>query len=292
MTPTAVDLHAHTIRSDGLLSPAALLDEMTALEMSLVAISDHDTLAGYRELRDCGRVGADEARPHVLPAIEINSIARHAPDLPEGELHILGLGVDPDDDALEAALDRQRAARAARISAIVGCLADIGVAVDDHLAETLPADVASAGRPHLARALIRAGHAATVSEAFDRYLAPGRPAYRPGLGMDTRAAIDLIRGAGGIAVLAHFALAPSRPEVIAELRDWGLVGLEVYYSKWDAATVAAMAAAAEAQGLLATAGTDFHGDVAGYPATAALVRPPVGLADRVLGALDRHSVVL
>lgn len=292
MTMTTVDLHAHTIRSDGLLSPAALLDEMRALELSLVAISDHDTLAGYRELRACGRLRPGAPGPRVLPAIEINSIARHAPELPEGELHILGLGVDPENEALEAALDRQRAARAARIAAIVGCLADLGVAVDDHLAETLPADVASAGRPHLARALIRAGHASTVSEAFERYLSPGRPAYRPGLGMDTRAAIDLIRDAGGIPVLAHFALAPSRPEVIAELVDWGLVGLEVYYSKWDAATVAGMAAAADAHGLIATAGTDFHGDVAGYPATAALIRPPADLADRVLGALDRRSVVL
>lgn len=280
--PSRIDFHSHTSRSDGVLPPLRLLDEMAALGMSTVAISDHDTLAAYREIRGAGRT---DGPPLVLPAIEINSVAPEIPGLPEGELHILGLGVDPDDARLETALQRQREARAARIAMIVDRLAEIGRPIDEHLSATLPADVASAGRPHLARALIRAGHAANVPDAFDKFLSPGRPGFIARIGMGPRAAIDFIRGAGGIPVLAHFPEAPELPEVIRQLRGWGLAGLEVYYAKFSPAVVADMAACAAEHELLPTCGSDFHGDTLSYAETLALAPAPPGVAEAVLAAI-------
>lgn len=280
-----IDLHAHTIRSDGLLEPADLYAAMAAAGVGLAAISDHDTLDGYRELVAAGLGDGRDGGPLLVPAVEINSIAPHVPDLPEGELHILGYGVDPDDAVLEAALERQRRARRARLEEMLERLAAAGYPIADQLPHVLTGDVASAGRPHLARAMIRAGYAATIEEAFDLALSPGRPGYVPRVGVGPREAIELIRGAGGIAVLAHFPLALERPEIVDELESWGLVGLEVYYRKFEPRLVERLAMFAAERGLLATAGTDFHGDGMTYTEALARIDPPATVGDRLLEAI-------
>ena len=256
--PSALDLHSHTSRSDGLLSPAALADQAAAAGVRLLAITDHDTLAGVREL--LAGSGPPEGL-EVMPGIEINAVVRDRPDLVESEVHVLGLGVDPEDDELEAALARQRAARRVRFEKMVGRLADLGMAVGPAL-EALPTtdDDDALGRPRLARALISIGAATSVEDAFVRWLSRGRPAYVPREGLGPVAAILAIRRAGGLASLAHFSEAPRLRDVVAELADAGLGGLEVYYRTFDRLTVDAVGAVARSLGLVATGGSDYHGD--------------------------------
>ncbi|HEY7736862.1 MAG TPA: PHP domain-containing protein [Candidatus Limnocylindrales bacterium] len=285
-----VDFHCHTSRSDGVLAPTVLYDQMRVAGLRLASITDHDTLAGFRELRAAGMgMAATETGPELIPAIEINSVAPYIPDLPEGELHILGFGVDPDDTELEAKLENQRIKRRERFAEIVRVLAGLGMPIEEHLPAVMPEDVASAGRPHLARALIRAGHATTVEEAFDLALSPGRPAYVPRVGLGPQAAIETIRAAGGVPSLAHFPLAPDRPEIIDELIGWGLAGLEVHYAKFNPETIARMSAFAESRGLLATGGTDYHGDKGPYPEARAQLHVPDAVGDRLREAVDQAN---
>ncbi len=271
--PATIDLHSHSARSDGLLPPRDLAEAAAAAGIRLLAITDHDTLAGVRELRTSGHVpdGLE-----VLPGIEINAVVRGRPELVESELHVLGLGVDPGDDELEAALGHQREARRVRFGKMVARLAELGLGVEAAL-EALPAtdDDDALGRPRLARALIAIGAATSVEDAFVRWLGRGRPAYVPREGLGPIAAIAAIRRAGGLAALAHFGEAPRMRDVIQELVAAGLGGLEVYYRSFDRPTVEAVLAVARELRLVATGGSDYHGDRETYgEAHARLWVPP------------------
>jgi len=278
--PSTIDLHTHTARSDGLLAPAALVAAAADAGVRLLAITDHDTLAGVRE------VLAADAVPRgleLIPGIELNAITADRLDLRESEVHVLGLGVDPDDEALEATLALQRTRRRVRFERMVRRLRDIARPIDDAL-ERLPAtdDDDALGRPRVARAMIAKGYVGSVEEAFSVYLSRGRPGYVAREGLGPIDAIRAIRAAGGLASLAHFSEAPERLDVIHELREAGLGGLEVYYRTFDAATVEAVAAVASEASLVATGGSDYHGDLESYAATHAQlwVPPEVGRAVR------------
>jgi predicted metal-dependent phosphoesterase TrpH len=285
-----VDLHTHTARSDGVLAPLALYEQMHAWGSTLVAITDHDTLAGARELLAAGLGGAQSAGPRVIVGVEINtsldaavrSVATALPDT--GELHILGLGVDPADATFEALLDAQREGRRNRLDETLARLEELGLPVRDHLPE-VPGGIDALGRPHVARALVAAGHAESVDDAFRRYLEPGGVAYVRRSGIGPQTAIEAIVAAGGIASLAHSAWAPREAPVIDLLRDWGLSALEVYYASWDEATVEAMAHVAHERGLLATGGSDYHGDTGDYATAQAAIHVPPLAGERLLAAL-------
>jgi predicted metal-dependent phosphoesterase TrpH len=272
-TPATLDLHTHTLRSDGLLTPAELAAAAAAAGVRLLAITDHDTLAGVRELR---RDGTVPAGLEVVPGIEINTVVENREHVMEGEVHVLGLGVDPDDEALEAALARQRDARRIRFDLMVLKLRELGMPVDAAL-ETMPAttDEDALGRPRLARALIRTGYADSVEDAFRRHLSRGRPAFVPRQGLGPREAIRAIREAGGLASLAHYAEAPDHLLWLRALVEMGLNGLEVYYRAYDQETVEILRGIAGNLRLVMTGGTDYHGDRETYAeAHAALWIPP------------------
>ncbi len=147
--------------------------------MRLFAIADHDNLAAYRELAAPGAAALPTGL-ELVPAVEINAVTRDLDlDLPEGELHVLGIGVDPDDAAFEAALASQRGARRERFLATVERLREIGKPVDAQVAGIDLAADDALGRPTLARALRDAGHVADVDEAFREVLGHGRPGYVP-----------------------------------------------------------------------------------------------------------------
>jgi predicted metal-dependent phosphoesterase TrpH len=271
--PSTIDLHSHTARSDGILPPADLVRAAAAAGIRLLAITDHDTLAGVRELRAAGTIPAGL---EVLPGIEINAVVHGRPELQENEVHVLGLGVDPDDDALEATLGRQRAARRIRFETMVQRIEALGLRVGPAL-EALPAtnDEDALGRPRLARALIAIGAATTVSDAFDRWLSRGRPGYVPREGVGPVEAIAAIRAAGGLPSLAHFSEAPKLLGIVSELVEEGLGGLEVYYRAFDQPTVDAVGAVARELALVPTGGSDYHGDRETYgEAHASLWVPP------------------
>lgn len=284
-----VDLHSHTRRSDGVTEPLDLYAAAREYGMRLVAITDHDTLAGYRQLRDAGLgTAAGEAGPELLPGVEINTVSSSGWEGSEPgreELHVLGLGVDPDDDEFEAALQLQRERRRERIERLVARLRDLGMPVDAYLEQTLPGSVASAGRPHIGRAMVLAGYAASLDEAMTEWLAPGAPAWIPRQGMDVRQAIAAIRRAGGIPSLAHFPYAPTRLDLLRQLRDLGLGGLEVHYRAFPPDVVTAMAATAASLALVPTGGSDYHGDAMTYAEAQDRTRVPLAVGEGILAAV-------
>ncbi len=226
---STVDLHTHTLRSDGVLQPVELVRAAADSGTRTLAITDHDNLAAYRELI-LGR--ALPAAIELIPGVEINALARGIP-LQDGELHILGFGMDPDDEAFETALARQRAARRVRFEKTVERLREIGLGVDAQLADLDMTRDDALGRPTIGRALIAAGHATSVEDAFRRLIGWGGPAYVPREGMGPREAIEAIRAAGGVPALAHFSEAPEQMPLLRELVEMGLAGLEVYYISFD-----------------------------------------------------------
>lgn len=275
-----IDLHAHTTRSDGVLPPARLASDAAAAGVRLLAITDHDTLAGCREIAEAVPAGLE-----LVPGVEINCVVPGGSGLWEGELHVLGLGVDTDDDAFEAGLARQRDARRVRFGRILERLRELDMPVDAEVALLEPADDDALGRPTVARALVASGHATSVEDAFRRLLGRGMPAYVPRDGLGPAEAITAIRAAGGLAVLAHFSEAPERVAVVRELIAVGLGGLEVHYLAWGAAVVARVGAVADELGLVRTGGTDYHGDVGSYAEAHAGLSVPDEVGERVRARL-------
>lgn len=278
-----VDLHTHTARSDGTSEPLDLVAAASAAGVRTLAITDHDTLAGYRELTEGP---ADGALPlELIPAVEINTVAAAIPGLIEGELHLLGYGIDPDDDAFEALLADQRALRLERFARLIDRLRAIDLSIDEQVEILDRPDAWSLGRPTAARALVAAGHAESVNDAFERILGAGRPGYVAREGIDPLGAIAAIRATGGIAVLAHFSEAVEQRALIAELRDAGLRGLEVHYIGFAPELVAELGAIAASLSLVPTGGSDYHGDLGPYAETHARLSVPDAVANALHEAL-------
>jgi 3',5'-nucleoside bisphosphate phosphatase len=284
---SSVDLHTHTTRSDGVLEPQELVAAASAAGIELLAITDHDSLEGYREVVEAGLVPPGL---ELLPGVEINCLVAQREDLWEGELHVLGLGVDPGDDAFEAVLAGQRASRRIRFAQILERLRELGMPVDREV-EAMSLDQNDAlGRPTVARALVAAGYAQSVEDAFARLLGRGMPAYVARAGVGPIEAIRAIRDAGGLASLAHFSDAAGREALIRELVGAGLGGLEVYHRSFDAETVVSVRAVAERLLLVPTGGTDYHGDLGPYAESHATLWVPPEVADELRRALamSRH----
>jgi predicted metal-dependent phosphoesterase TrpH len=267
---STVDLHTHTLRSDGVLEPVELVRAAAAAGVTTLAITDHDTLAAFRELI-LGR--AMPAPIELIPGVEINALAKGIP-LAEGELHILGFGMDEADEAFEVALATQRSARKVRFERTVEKLRAVGMPIDAHLGHIDLSRDDALGRPTIARALIAAGYATTVEDAFHRIIGWGGPGYVQREGMGPREAIEAIRAAGGVPVLAHFSEAPGQMPLLRELKEIGLAGLEVHYISFDRDTVELVAAVARQLGFVATGGSDYHGDTSTYAEAHAILHVP------------------
>jgi predicted metal-dependent phosphoesterase TrpH len=284
--PSTVDLHAHSTRSDGVLRPEQLIRDVSAAGVRIFSLTDHDTLAGYHDIVAGDAVPAGLT---LIPGVEINALVTGDLGLWEGELHILGFGMDPADAAFEAALGAQRDARRSRFDRTVALLREIGMPIDAQIDGLETGDDDALGRPTIARALIAAGFATSVEDAFSRIIGHGGPGYVRREGLGPEAAIRVIRQAGGLPVLAHFREAPTRPDVLDDLVDAGLGGLEVYYRTFDQATVDAMAALARAKRLVMTGGSDYHGDLGPYAETHARLWVPPEAGDAVLAAIGNRE---
>ena len=281
-SPSTVDLHAHSARSDGVLRPEQLIRDVAAAGVRVFSLTDHDTLAGYHDLIAADAVPNDMT---LIPGVEINALVTRDLGLWEGELHILGFGMDPADAAFEGALVAQRDARRSRFGRTVALLREIGMPIDAQVEGLETGDDDALGRPTIARALIAAGFATSVEDAFSRIIGHGQPGYVRREGLGPEAAIHVIRDAGGLPVLAHFREAPGRLDVIDELVDAGLAGLEVFYRTFDPATVDAMAALASVKGLVMTGGSDYHGDLGPYSETHSRLWVPPEVGDALLAAI-------
>lgn len=285
--PSTIDLHSHTVRSDGVLEPGELVAAAAAAGVRMLAITDHDTLSAYRELRTAGAVpGSLE----LLPGIEINAVVPAGIGVWESEIHVLGFGMDPDDAAFESALAAQREQRQRRFELILARLRELDMPIDDEIALLSHGADDALGRPTVARALVARGHATSVEDAFQRYLGRGLPAYVPRGGLDPAGAIRAIRAAGGLPVLAHFRESVQRIAIVRELVELGLGGLEVYYRSWDRHTVELIGAVARNLRLVATGGTDYHGDLGPYSESHAALWVPPTVAEELRRALQAAGV--
>ena len=247
-----IDLHAHSTASDGTESPAELVRTAVRVGLDVVALTDHDTTAGW-----------DEAAAVVPPGLTLVPGAEISCGRDGVSAHLLGYLFDRRDRALGAELARTRDDRVPRARAMVDKLAAAGVPLtwEQVLARVDPG--ATVGRPHLADALVSAGVVADRTEAFDSYLHRNSPFYVRHRTIDPVAAVRLVRGAGGVSVLAH-AGAHKRgrvlaDEVIAEMAAAGLGGLEVDHPDHDEETRARMRALARALDVLPTGSSDYHG---------------------------------
>lgn len=256
----SIDLHIHSDASDGTLSPAEILDTARELGLGAIAITDHDTLAGSKEAI---RVGIPSSL-RFLTGIEIS--ASPPPSFPcKGSFHILGYGLRLDDPVLNRSIGMFQKARRDRNPRMTERLRELGMDISARELEERFGK-GQIGRPHIARLMMRKGFVGSVDEAFDRYLGRGKPAYVDKHRAGCAEAIEIIRNAGGVPVLAHPSLlnplndAPIE-ELIRTLRNMGMRGIEVFYPEHSPAHVALYADLAERHGLLMTGGTDFHGSV-------------------------------
>lgn len=244
-----IDLHLHSTASDGTLSPAVLVDAAVSARLDLIALSDHDTVGGVE-----GAMAAARGRPvEVIPALEVSSTFGNR------EIHILGYDVDPTETRLARHAVRAADLRAERIRRMTVLLGEQGIEVTmEAVVEAAGPEAYALGRPHLARALVAAGHVGSVPEAFDRYIGDGHPAFLPTRLVNPEEAVGLIRDAGGTAVWAH----PPQDlvdELLPALVGAGLRGLEIYRPRAGADRMLRLEHVARTAGLLRTGGSDWHG---------------------------------
>jgi len=247
------DLHLHSVFSDGTFTPEEIVAHGRRLGFAALALTDHDTVEG------CARMAAACAAAGLefIPGAELTA------ELGEHELHILGYGFDVTDARLNAALTEFQAVRQNRIREMVARINQLGVPLDGAAVFAL-ANCRAPGRPHVARALVEAGHCGSLDEAFERFLKRHRPAWVPKAKMAAREAIQLIHQAGGVAVLAHPGLNQC-DEVIPALVAAGLDGIECYHTRHGAGTAARYLNFVRQYGLLVTGGSDCHGLNKGRP---------------------------
>ena len=246
-----IDLHTHTTASDGTLTPAGLVQAALRDGIDVLAITDHDTVAGIAP----ALTAAAGTGLRVLAGVELAAThGRHG-------LHLLAYGIDPTDSTLTARLHDLAALREERVRDMLELLRGLGVAVQWEQVAALARG--TVGRPHVAQALVEAGYARDTGDAFARYIGNGSPAYLPSARLTVTEAVGLARDAGGAVALAHPMLSLSRHELVAllpALRHAGLTGLEVYHSEHDAAATRYLRELAAEQRLWWTGGSDFHGE--------------------------------
>ncbi len=248
-----IDLHVHTNMSDGSFSPAEVVRLAAQRSLKAIAITDHDTLAGIAEAQAEGsRIGVE-----VITGVEISA------QWDAGILHILGLFVDPDNPELLSVLKYLREGRQARVPKILSKLKDCGVHITtDEMAREAVGGVP--GRPHLATIMVRKGIVSEAQEAFDLYLKKGAPAYVEKTKIPPGDALQVIKAAGGLSVLAHpYSLdeqdAGRIREIIRGFVKQGLDGIEAYYPKHTPEQTKAFEEIAAEFNIVVTGGSDFHG---------------------------------
>ncbi len=241
------DLHCHTAASDGLLSPGDTIRLAVRMGLQAMAITDHDTIDGWSEAQEV----ADKFKFKLVNGIEINT------DWQGKEVHILGYGLNESDPVLQSQLLGIQGMRVERIKGILKKLEVLGMELS--FFEVMQyVNGESAGRPHVAQAMVAHGFVTTVKEAFDQYLRIGSPAYVPRYKLTPTEAIRIIRDAGGVAVIAH----PGSKFIESEIHEWtkvGLQGIEVSHPDHTFEDTIHYGIMAERLGLIATGGSDFHG---------------------------------
>lgn len=249
-----IDLHSHTTVSDGTDTPAELLALARRLGLDVLAVTDHDTF----DHLPAARAAAAREGIQFVPGMELSC------ELDGASVHLLAYGMDPENPALLAAMALIRAGRTERLPRMVAKLTELGVPVTEAEVLAQVGDAPAIGRPHIADALVARGHVASRAEAFERLLADDGPAYVERYHPDVRTGIDLVHGAGGVAVIAH-PWGRSSARVLTEVVLAGLVtehdldGFEVDHEDHTPEQRARLRALADGLGALGTGASDHHG---------------------------------
>jgi hypothetical protein len=244
------DLHLHTHHSDGTRSPKEVIDLARQHDLRIVAISDHDNLAAFYEIK----AYADAQGVTLIPAIELSC------GVDGVDVHVLAYAFDPHDERIDARLRRFRETRQQRGHAMVDKLRSLGYAITAERVEQL-AGGGALGRPHVARALVEKRYVSSVGEAFDRLIGAGKPAYIDKERFDVAEAVALIRDAGGVTSVAHPTLYPDQEHLVPRVLDAGVDGIEVWHPDVNKDDRQRYRNLARFRGALTTGGSDDHGSV-------------------------------
>jgi predicted metal-dependent phosphoesterase TrpH len=245
----SIDIHSHSTASDGQYPAAEVAARAAASGVGVWALTDHDSVAGLDDAREA-------AAAHGLrfvPGIELSAY------LDRREVHILGHFVDRRSAALQQFEDLLAEKRRVRMGEIIHKLAALGVALSPDEIEVFSGGK-TLGRPHVARAMVEKGVVADVKEAFDRYLGEGRPAYVGRYRLTVKEAVELLRGAGGTATIAHPGVSSIGRGDLERMKVWGLAGVEAHHPDHNPSVRKKYLRIAEELDLVPTAGSDFHGE--------------------------------
>jgi predicted metal-dependent phosphoesterase TrpH len=243
------DLHTHSTFSDGVLSPTELIDLAYSRGVRIMALTDHDTIEGLPE------AFATTAR---YPDLTLIAGVEISTDIPGSEIHVVGHFIDWQDEEFQRLLEQMRQSRLGRARKMVEKLGSLGKPVSWERVQSLASEGAI-GRPHIARALLEAGHVATVNEAFDLYLSRNGPAYVQREHLAPAKVVEMITTANGLPTLAHPRDLDGLEELLPQLKTAGLIGMEVYYQDYSPKEVKRLHAVANRFALIPLGGSDYHG---------------------------------
>jgi predicted metal-dependent phosphoesterase TrpH len=264
----SIDLHLHTHHSDGTWSPTDLVNHAISIKMKHIAITDHDSVQGIAEAQDaaCGKLD-------IIPAIEINTIYRHESGKRE-DVHVLGYFIDPSNRELASVLQRQQEARAQHVIDSINAVAAVGIKIDVESVQR-HAGIGSIGRAHITMAIVEAGGATDVNEAWEKFMVRKSEHYVPRNSVSPMDAIRAINAAGGVSSIAHPGKGQHIDALIMQLREQaGLKAIEAYHRIHSVQLVRHFIKLANKNNMLITGGSDCHGPFEDYAPTVGSISVP------------------
>jgi predicted metal-dependent phosphoesterase TrpH len=244
-----IDLHLHTLASDGRLTPTELIQMVVKNGLKTISVTDHDSTEGLAEAYEAAKEFPDL---RIIPGIEMSA------DIPGDEVHVLGYFLDYHDEEFQAQLTEFRMGRVGRAQVMVEKLEALGKPVEWERVMHFAGD-GTVGRPHIALAMVEAGYFKEPKEAFEEYLGNDGLAYYDRPKLAPAAGVEMIKKVGGVPVLAHPTFMNDMESGIANLKKVGLMGMEVYYAQYDDDTVRHLARLAKEYDLIPCGGSDYHG---------------------------------
>lgn len=273
-----VDLHLHTHYSDGSWAPSALVQHAIKMKLKYIAVTDHDTVCGVDEAVDSAG-----DRLKIIPAVEINTI-RALPDGGHEDIHVLGYFIDTKSEELLAVLNEQQEARQAHLLECIENINRAGVAISESMVRQR-AGRGSIGRAHITMAVVDAGGASDLTEAYQKYMVKSSPCFARRRSVSPAAAIKAIKAAGGVASIAHPGKAPHMRDVILELKEHGLDGIEAFHRIHSVDVVRHYIRFAHKHSMLVTGGSDCHGPYQDYAPTVGSISLPDEVLRNLLKAV-------
>ena len=247
------DLHIHTYYSDGVFSPEKIVDTAIDVGLQVIALTDHDNVLSYKVAKNYLKKENKEDKLEIIQGVEINTLYKNY------EVHILGYFMNTQDGDFQNLLKTQQQARVKQTKEIISLLdkkEGIKIKFEDIVKQV--AEGGSIGRPHIAKAITNAGGTSNVMEAYAKYIHDDSPVYVPRKTVTPQDAVEIIYDAGGIPVIAHPHDLDIAADLIKELMQYGLRGIEAYHRKHSPACVEYFSSMAEELGLIVTGGSDFH----------------------------------